>query len=135
MGKEGQHQAIDLVAFTLEEPPFFRTEHMGSAHHAKGLRDAGREVKAMVALEMIGYFSDAPRSQGYPIGLLKLFYPSQGDFIAVVGNLGGFGLTRLVKGAMRAATPLPVQSINPPKPFPASTFRIISITGRKASRP
>ena len=29
-----QHQ-IELVAYTLEEPPFFRTEQMGSAIHAK----------------------------------------------------------------------------------------------------
>ncbi|BDU73574.1 hypothetical protein METEAL_27480 [Mesoterricola silvestris] len=122
LAMESQHHPIDLVAYTLEEPPFFRTEHMGSAHHAKGLKDAGRRVKAMVALEMIGTFSDAPQSQGYPIGLLKLFYPSQGNFIAVVGNLGGFGLTRLVKGAMRSATPLPVRSMNAPKTLPGIDF-------------
>ena len=29
---------IELVAFTLEEPPFFRTDAMGSAVHARSLR-------------------------------------------------------------------------------------------------
>ena len=122
LGKKSQGRSIDLVAYTLEEPPFFRTEHMGSAHHARSLKDAGRTVKAMIALEMIGYFSDTPHSQDYPLGLLKLFYPSQGDFIAVVGNLGSFGLTRMVKGAMRSATPLPVRSINAPRASPGLDF-------------
>ena len=26
---------VELVAYTLEEPPFFRTQHMGSAQHAR----------------------------------------------------------------------------------------------------
>ena len=30
---------IELVAYTLEEPPFFRTKHMGSYIHAKSLAD------------------------------------------------------------------------------------------------
>ena len=30
---------IDFVAYTLEEPPFFRTENMGSYVHASGLKE------------------------------------------------------------------------------------------------
>ncbi len=30
---------FELVAFTLEEPPYFRTENMGSYVHAKSLSD------------------------------------------------------------------------------------------------
>jgi len=36
---------IDLVAYTLEEPPFFRTEHMGSFIHAEFLRSINAQVK------------------------------------------------------------------------------------------
>jgi Zn-dependent M28 family amino/carboxypeptidase len=114
--------AVDLVAYTLEEPPAFRTENMGSAHHARALKEAGRDVKAMIALEMIGYYSSAPRSQDYPISLLKLFYPAQGDFIAVVGDWSGFGLTRRVKKALGADPGMKVRSINAPRWVPGIDF-------------
>ena len=51
---------MELVAYSLEEPPHFRTEHMGSAIHAQTLKKANVRVRAMFSLEMIGYFSDAP---------------------------------------------------------------------------
>ena len=30
-------QAVELVAYTLEEPPYFRTDNMGSYRHAQAL--------------------------------------------------------------------------------------------------
>ena len=75
---------IDLVAYSLEEPPFFGTEQMGSYIHAKSLHDAKIPVKGMVSLEMIGYFSDEENSQDYPLGFLKWFYGSKGNYITIV---------------------------------------------------
>jgi Zn-dependent M28 family amino/carboxypeptidase len=75
---------IDLVAYTLEEPPFFGTEKMGSYVHAKSLYEAKIPVKGMVSLEMIGYYSDEENSQGYPVGFLKWFYGSKGNYITIV---------------------------------------------------
>jgi len=77
---------IDLVAYTLEEPPNFKTKNMGSAVHAKYLHDNKIKVKAMICLEMIGYFSEKPKSQQYPVGILKLLYPKTANFIAVVAQ-------------------------------------------------
>ncbi|MEN8005736.1 MAG: M28 family peptidase [Candidatus Krumholzibacteriota bacterium] len=105
---------VELVAYTLEEPPFFRTENMGSAVHARHLDEQGIEVRAMIALEMIGYFSDEPDSQRFPLSILKLFYPTEGNWIGVVGDMGSGGDVRRVKAAMRGATALPVYSINAP---------------------
>ena len=113
---------VDLVAYTLEEPPFFRTEFMGSAVHAKSLFDAGIKVKGMISMDMIGYFSDAPKSQDYPLGLLKLFYPAVGNYIAVVGNLGNVGMVRKVKKEMKKAAALKVRSINAPASLPGIDF-------------
>ncbi|MCP5103391.1 MAG: M28 family peptidase [bacterium] len=48
---------IDLTAYCLEEPPFFRTRYMGSFVHAKSLKDAGVKVRLMISVDMIGYFS------------------------------------------------------------------------------
>jgi Zn-dependent M28 family amino/carboxypeptidase len=107
---------VELAAYALEEMPFFSTGQMGSAVHARSLAAAGRRVRAMLCLEMIGCFSDAPGSQEFPFAPLRLFYPGQGNFIAVVGNLGGAGVVRRVKRSMRKAGDLPVHSINAP-PF------------------
>jgi len=105
---------VDLVAYTLEEPPYFATASMGSAVHARGLAKDGIALRGMISLEMIGYFTDAADSQGYPFGALRLFYPSRGDFIGVVGNFRSTLLVHKVKSAMRAATPLPVESLAAP---------------------
>jgi hypothetical protein len=105
---------IDLVAFTLEEPPFFRTAQMGSAVHAKYLYDNNIKVKAMICLEMIGFFTDKDKSQEYPIAALKAIYPSKGNFIAVVGSMGDDGLTKSIKKRMTEASMLAVESINAP---------------------
>ena len=39
----------------------------------------------MICLETIGYFSDEPGSQDYPV-LFRYFYPERGNFIALVSN-------------------------------------------------
>lgn len=49
---------------------------MGSYVHAEALRASGVAVRAMICLEMIGFFSDAPDSQAYPLSGLQFVYPS-----------------------------------------------------------
>lgn len=106
---------IELVAYTLEEGQHFRTERMGSAVHAASLKQSHVPVRAMFSLEMLGYFSDAADSQDYPHPIMKLFYPSRGNYIAVVGKLDQSRVVRKVKQAMRGASMLPVYSINAPR--------------------
>jgi Zn-dependent M28 family amino/carboxypeptidase len=122
LGSNTPPMQVELVAYSLEEPPFFRTPYMGSAVHATSLKQQGVRVRAMFSLEMIGYFTDAPSSQRFPIGLLRAFYPSEGNFITVVGKLGNGRLVRRVKRAMRGAGPLPVHSINAPRLVPGVDF-------------
>lgn len=81
-------ERIDLVAYTLEEPPFFRTDKMGSYIHASSLVKDSVDVKGMICLEMIGYFKDEKRTQDYPLGFLKLFYGSRGNYITLVNKFG-----------------------------------------------
>ena len=114
---------VELVAFTLEEPPFFRTDKMGSAVHAASMKSEGISIRMMISLEMIGYFSDDDNSQLYPLTLLKYFYPTTGDWIAVIGDLSSCGAVRSVKIPMAQATELPVYSFNaPPNLVPGIDF-------------
>jgi hypothetical protein len=52
----------DFVAFALEEPQYFRTRHMGSHIYTESLKKADVQVRVMIALEMIGYFTEKPKS-------------------------------------------------------------------------
>lgn len=122
IGKEKIDTGVELVAYSLEEPPFFGTENMGSVHHAKLLHDRKISVTCMIALEMIGYFSSAADSQLYPMPVLKIFYPNKGNFIAIVGRLGQRKIVRKIKGLMKGATDLPVYSINAPLFIPGIDF-------------
>jgi len=105
---------LQLVAYTLEEPPYFRSEFMGSYIHAKELKDKQVDVKLMLSLEMIGYFNDNKDSQDYPINGLEHLYSDRGNFISIVGNLSQISVTRFFKASMRGVSDLPVYSINAP---------------------
>ena len=72
---------VRLVAFDMEEYGL-----LGSTQYAADLRQQRQPLRLMISLEMLGYCDSAPDSQLYPPGL-KRFYPNQGNFIALVGNL------------------------------------------------
>ena len=112
--KSPPSRPVELVFYTLEEPPYFRTENMGSAVHSRSLVESKRPVDMMISVEMIGYFTDAPDSQSFPLSAMKLVYPTQGNFIAVVGRYKDMVATRRVKSALKGVDGLPVRSINAP---------------------
>ena len=103
-----------FVAFSTEEPPFFTTEAMGRHHFARHILDSSSEVDLISALDLVGYFSDEPGSQLFPVPLLRLFYPSRGNFIGVVGDMGAGRWIRRVKRGMRSQDELPVLSFRAP---------------------
>ncbi len=72
---------VSLVAFDMEEYGL-----LGSQHYAEKLKQKQQQLRLMISLEMLGYSDSTPNSQNYPSGL-KYFYPNQGDFIALIGNL------------------------------------------------
>lgn len=108
-----------FAAFANEEAPFFRTSAMGSAQflkmHPRAL------ISFMISLEMLGYFSDTPGSQGYP-PLLKYFYPDRANFIAVVGNLGSKRFVNTVAETFREKTSIPVEALSAPRMIPGVDF-------------
>lgn len=88
---------------------------MGSYWHAQSLKEEGVELKGVLVLEMIGYFTDEPGSQHFPTFLLKPFYPSEGNFVALVGGGGDRELLAATKKAMKGSAPLPVYSVCVPR--------------------
>lgn len=102
-------RTLRLVAFVNEEPPFFQTEQMGSRRHARQARLRGETIVAMMSLETLGAYSDAPGSQTYPFPL-GAFYPSTGNYLGVVGNLRSRALVREIVTHFMAVTDFPVEA-------------------------
>ncbi|QJX48458.1 M28 family peptidase [Hymenobacter taeanensis] len=113
---------IDLVAYTLEEPPFFRTKSMGSYVHAKQLLDEKVDVKGMVALEMLGYFDDRKGSQDYPVGPLKAVYGSRGNYVTVAQKFGNGHFGRQFARLYKREAGLPVKRFKAPAWLPGIDF-------------
>ena len=111
-----------LAAFTLEEPPFFETARMGSRIFARSLRKSGTDVRLMIAFEMIGYFSSRPSSQKYYVPFLSFYYPSIGDFAAIIGDFDFSGSAVAIRRAFLESTDLSVFSLNAPSFLPAVSF-------------
>ncbi len=76
-------KTVRFVAFTLEEPPYFSTELMGSMQYASGCRKRNDDIELMICLEMLGYASKK-HVQEFPFESMKKQYPMRGDFITVI---------------------------------------------------
>jgi len=103
-------RTLRFVAFVNEEPPYFQTPAMGSAVYARRCRERRERIVAMLSLETIGYYTDAPGSQQYPFPF-NLFYPSTGHFIGFVGNLASGRLVRDTIASFRRHASIPSEGI------------------------
>ena len=99
---------VQLVAYCLEEPPFFGSTVMGSAFHARALRESREPVLGMASLEMIAYY--APEQHWNNL-LLQVLYPNRGDFLMVVGRWQDRRLVRYMKQSMLGASAMRVRSV------------------------
>jgi hypothetical protein len=100
-------RTLRFVAFVNEEPPYFLSDEMGSFIYASRCKKRGDKISAMISLETIGYFSDAPDSQTYPSPGLGLFYPKVGNFIGFVSNVPSRALLRRVIALFRKHAKIP----------------------------
>ena len=96
-----------------EEPPFFKKKTMGSRVYTRSAREKKDNITGALILEMIGYYSNEPRSQAVPPGF-GFFYPNTGNFIGVAGNLKSKRLVRDTAAYFRTGTSLPVEWVVAP---------------------
>ncbi len=103
-------RTLRFVAFTNEEPPFFLFGKMGSMRYARAARRRGDDIRLMLSLETIGFYSDAPGSQSYP-PLFRYFFPERANFVGFVSNLRSRRALQQLARAYRAATDFPMQHV------------------------
>jgi hypothetical protein len=120
-GRETKH-TLRFVAFVNEEPPYFLSGEMGSLVYARRCKSRGDKISAMISLETIGYFSDAPNSQIYPSRLLGAFYPKIGNFIGFVSNVHSRALLRRAIALFRGHAKIPSEGAALPSFVPGVSW-------------
>src|SRR5438874_403031 len=116
------NKTLRFVAFVNEEPPYFLSGEMGSLVYARRCKERGDKISAMISLETIGYFSDAPHSQTYPSPGLGVFYPSVGHFIGFVSNIHSRPLLRRVITLFRNHAKIPSEGASLPAFIPGVSW-------------
>lgn len=107
-------RTLRFVAFVNEEPPFFRTELMGSTVYAKRCRQRGDNIVAMISFDGLGCYTDQPDSQHYPFPF-GLLYPSTGNFIGFLGDTSSRKLVRRAIGTFRRHARFPSEAAAVPR--------------------
>lgn len=92
---------VRFVAFPNEEPPSFRTADMGSLVYARGCASRGERIRAMLCLEMLGCYSEKPRTQRYPSRIFECFFPTTSHFVGVIANTKSGNLASTTASALR----------------------------------
>jgi Zn-dependent M28 family amino/carboxypeptidase len=115
-------RTVTFVFFTLEEPPVFPSGTMGSAVYATAAAARGEQIRAMLCLEMVGYFHHRKGGQSFPLPGMGLVYPTTPDFLAVVANLKSRHLARQITTSFRASTDLPVETLATVRYLPGVDF-------------
>ncbi len=121
LSNEDIDKTIKFIAFVNEEPPFFRTRNMGSRIYSKQAKKNKEDIIAMFSFEMIGYFSEEEKSQHYPFGI-RLWYPTNATFIALVGNIRFRKFVKRVAEIFRKHSDFDLQSIAMPSIIPGIDF-------------
>ena len=83
---------------------------MGSRVYDKAARSRGDDIRVMISLEMLGAYSNAPRSQRYP-PIIGWFYPDRANFIAFVSNIASRKQLKRTVEAFRKNSAFPSESL------------------------
>ncbi len=101
-----------FTAFSAEEPPAFGTSLMGSRVFVRSLKESGWNIDGALVLEMVGYYTDKPKSQKIPFFLKLKGFSTTGNFISIIGSGKSKKLVQeIVSSVERAGKGLPVENL------------------------
>lgn len=112
-----QARTLRFAAFANEEKPYALTENMGSHAYARRCQARGDRIVAMLSLETLGYYTDAPGSQHFPPPWQEQF-PKTGNFLAFVGPRESQSIIDLCRDAFKAVSSFPLEAAALPAEVP-----------------
>ena len=121
LSEEKYKKTLRFVAFTLEEPPFFSSDDMGSMHHAKKCKKRRDNIELMICLEMLGY-GGKNVNQNFPLEELKNRCPKGADYLVVVSLPSSAEYAYLWKRLYNANTKKPIYELIGPNSIPGIGF-------------
>lgn len=98
-------RTVRFVAFAQEE-----LGKVGSQAYANRSKQLGENIVAMLSFDMLGYYSDKPGSQAYPIPVGNL-YPDRGNYLAFICNLQSRDLLRSAIQSFRKSATVPSEAL------------------------
>ncbi len=102
-------KTVRFVAFAQEELGL-----IGSQNYANRSQQLGEKIVAMLSLEMLGYYTDRPGSQAYPVPVGNL-YPDRGNYLAFISNLQSRDLLRSSIQSFRKSATIPSEALALPE--------------------
>jgi len=115
------NRTVKFIAFVNEERPFFKTKDMGSYVYARQAHENKENIKAVIALDSIGYYRNEPNSQRYP-PFFGIFYPNKGNFICVAGNFSSKWLIKKIVSIFKKKKYFPIESFIGPSSVPGVDY-------------
>jgi Zn-dependent M28 family amino/carboxypeptidase len=106
-------RTIRFVFFGSEEPPFFSSSDMGSYHCAERCFQRKENIKGLLVMETLGYYTDKPGTQTYPCKFVP-GYPTTGNFICFVGNMDSRPLIEKCVAIFRKTCNFPSEGVAAP---------------------
>ena len=117
LGADDLAKTVRFVAFTNEELELlFEDRDMGSYGYARRAREAGEDIEAVICLDMTGYYSNEPGSQGMPV-VMRFFYTDTGNFIGIGGDIVSYDIIESVVEEFRESQSIPHRFLIIPEIF------------------
>jgi hypothetical protein len=114
MARKKPNCTLRFVLFSNEEPPYFGGNEMGSYQYVQEIKKRNERVIAMLDMETLAFYTEAPHSQTYPSNFTP-FYPDRGNFVAFVGNRHSRPLTEACMRTFRDSTTFPSEGVAVPE--------------------
>jgi hypothetical protein len=109
---------IELVAYGKSATSFTKKEMCGSLFHIQQLQQDSIPLLGAIVLHGLGFFTDLPRTQNYPMYHYRWMYGRRGNFLAMFQSPGTGLWPRLMKGLFKQYSPgLRIINFKPIVPF------------------
>lgn len=112
LSKENTRRSLKFIAFVNEESPFYTSKYSGSIYYIKKANQRDENIRAVIIMDMIGYYSEKLFSQRYPPVVFSMFYPNRANFIGVYSNWDSRWLKHRLMASFKKTSKFPIHGVS-----------------------